>query len=164
MNRRSGRKLGKENKSPQEPVKDKFREKMLDNLETHLTNVYKTENQRLIKENEGLNKEKSEAVQKLMCMEVEAKSLTEHNESLRNQVHRQSELKDFFALEVEVLRKECAGYKDKIQELKEENLDLSRIIESLSNKFQLIERTASRNEITKGGNVTYDRLISRFPI
>lgn len=145
--KRPAPKPSKENEAP----RDQFREKMLEQLETHLAKVFSDENERLRGENEGLVKEGLARSQALVEMEVRLAELQTLRESLENQAHRQTQLKEFFAEEVGRLRAELGEARQESQRLAEGKAELSAVVEALSEKFRQIERSASQTQESSGG-------------
>ena len=130
--------------------KDKINENLEINIEGHLANLVNRENKIIMKENKKLLEEKMKCEEKIIELEVLVKTAEENQELLGNQIHRQNQLKDFFATEVESLRGKLSEVKVTNQQLSNENEEMKGIIEKLSQNFERIEKSTLNQNGAKG--------------
>ena len=133
------------------PPRDHIMNQMKHNIKSHLKDVMDKESRRLLREQETLLEIKSSLESKIIQIQTDAGEKDDIIEELGNQIHRQSELKDFFAKEVGNL-KVVNARNLRVQRTMEEKIEkMEEIIEKLSRGFEKLEQSSSTKSGKQGG-------------
>ena len=124
-------------------IKDNVQEKLEQKLGSHLTKLIQHENTKLLKETQNLYEQKSKLESRVLELEIKCEESVQAREDLNNQIHRQNELKEFFANEVTNLRLSLAAKTDQIEVYERENSEMRAIIDKLSNNLDQIEKSST---------------------